>query len=440
MMNNPNFRNMRTDLDAMMGHIQLSPERRQAILQQSKKPRQGFFHRLGGKVVLASALAATLAVSAFAASPSLRESLQNALGGLFSSAQPITGVSAACNGIEVRPISALADSGFVQIFCEIQDTQGDRLADDMDIQYRIEGLPHVDKYTTSDRYKIVSYDEATHTALVCLMDDGVILDGEATCNLSFRSFLPSDLHAQTGKYRITEEIPDFAFPAEIPQNLQTEPGSQDGVRRLVPEQNPYPLSSAYMRISSVGFDEEGHFHLVAAFQGEANREHSFFSIGVWNTQTGELLDMTADENYCLDGVWYRDVQYDIQPGDLPFLECHGITGFYYLKDSVNGDWAMDITVKPVEGTLTYTPPVTVSEAVIDEVRVSPISLIVVADSLFPVSASATFRDGSTLDLTANSQVGINGKDQSYYRIIFDTPITPADLVSLTLDGVTIPLQ
>jgi len=411
---------MRTDLDAMMDHIQLSPERRQAILQQSAKPRQGFglsrplSHRMGGKVVLAAALTVTLAVSAFAASPSLRQSLQEVLGGLFPNAQPITGVSAACNGIEVRPISALADSGFVQIFCEIQDTEGNRLADDMDIQYRIEGLPHVDKYTTSDRYKIVSYDEDTHTALVCLMDDGVVLDGEAPCKLSFRSFLPSDLHAQTGRYRITEEILDFSLPAEIPQNLKTEPciesgtsyntssDREDKVRRLVPEQNPYPLSSEYMRISSVGFGDDGHFHLVAAFDGEANHEHSFFLTGFVNAQTGELLDTIADENYCLDGVWYRDVQYDIQPEDLPFLESHGITGFYYLRDSVHGDWSMDITVKPVEGTLTYTPHVSVKDAAVREVRVSPISIIVVADELFPVSESATFRDGSTLDLTDNS--------------------------------------
>ena len=111
-----------------MANITLSPARRAAILQ-GIRPRRG--HRLHwtvGRAVLAAALAVLLTFSAFAAAiPALREALQNALGSFAEQSQPITGIVTAQDGIEVRPVAALSDSGMTKVYIEIQDKTGSRL-------------------------------------------------------------------------------------------------------------------------------------------------------------------------------------------------------------------------------------------------------------------------------------------------------------------------
>ncbi len=104
-------RNMKKKLDVMLAGLTLSPECRAAILCESSCKHRPC--RLAkSKLLLASALAAALSVSAYAISPNMQKILQRLLGGLSERSQTITGVVSECDGIEVRPVSALADKNF----------------------------------------------------------------------------------------------------------------------------------------------------------------------------------------------------------------------------------------------------------------------------------------------------------------------------------------
>jgi len=123
-------RNMKKDLDVMLAGLTLSPERRDAILREANRKHRPF-RFAKGKILLAAALAAALSVSAYAISPTMQETLQRLLGGLYGQNQTITDVVSECDGIEVRPVYALADQNFLRIYLEVQDTTGDRLSEYM---------------------------------------------------------------------------------------------------------------------------------------------------------------------------------------------------------------------------------------------------------------------------------------------------------------------
>ena len=134
--------------------------------EAAQPPHEHRSHMSRRIAVLAAVLAALVTVSAFAASiPALREALQKALGGFSAQSQTITGVSAAEDGIEVRPVAALSDSGMTLLYLEIEDRSGDRLAGgydvDIDIQHPLDNEPvHLGTHSRQ-----ISYDAETHTAL-----------------------------------------------------------------------------------------------------------------------------------------------------------------------------------------------------------------------------------------------------------------------------------
>lgn len=117
-----NKRNMRRDLDMAMANITLSPARRAEILRGIQPRRARRLHWTVGRAVLVAVLAVLLTFSAFAAAiPALREALLNALGSFTEQSQPITGIVTEDNGIEVRPVAALSNSGMVRVWAEVQD-------------------------------------------------------------------------------------------------------------------------------------------------------------------------------------------------------------------------------------------------------------------------------------------------------------------------------
>ena len=148
-----------------MQKITLPPEQRAAILRRAQS-RPHRLRRTAGRAVLAAVLVVLLTFSAFAAaSPALREALQHVLGGFTEQSQPITGVAVEENGIEVRPVAALSDSGMTKVYIEIQDKTGSRLDGSYDVAIEIahpidDGPVHL---STNSRQ--ISYDAESNTAL-----------------------------------------------------------------------------------------------------------------------------------------------------------------------------------------------------------------------------------------------------------------------------------
>ena len=149
-----------------MANITLSPARRAAILHSIQPRRRRRLHWTVGRAVLAAALAVLLTFSAFAAAiPALREALLGALGSFAEQSQPITGIVTEDNGIEVRPVAALSDSGMTKVYIEIQDKTGSRLDGSYDVGVEIAHPLDDDPVHLGTSSRQIRYDAESHTAL-----------------------------------------------------------------------------------------------------------------------------------------------------------------------------------------------------------------------------------------------------------------------------------
>lgn len=419
--------------------LTLSPARRADILRQGAKRRRPAMRWTAGKIVLAAALTIVLTVSAFAAvSPALREALAKALGSFTEQSQPISGVAVEDNGIEVRPVSALSDSGMIKVYCEVQDKTGDRLSGDMDINAHIYGLPLLGGGIGST--EVISYDQQTRTALVEVFETGRELTDAAPASIQFFSFQPRESIEETG----------LSFPRELLQNTGLKTMFDDPERRfietprvLVPEQTPMALDTEYARLSSVGFGDDDKLHIQTASVGDANHKGSGLYTFVQDPLDDDRYFGGGRRYFQRDGVWYCDQVFDVSPDELAHLTVDDLDGSYNLRGAVTGAWSADITIEPVKS-ITYSTNTQVGGALVKEIRVSPISVVAISKSKATILGHrptyAMLRDGTKLILTDNCIQGLHTTDEAHDQWTFNEPLDPADIVSLNFDGVTVPLQ
>lgn len=438
-----------------MPNITLSPERRAAILQQlhsrRTKPRW-----TAGRIALAAILAALLTFSAFAAAiPAIRAALQNALGSFSEQSQPITGIAVEDNGIEVRPVAALASSNLVRVWVEVQDKTGDRLSDDMLINGWIDheqdkDTPAINGWRGGER--VVYYDENSRTALIEIDSIGRPVTDGAEIDVSFSSFQPSARAAETvdfpremlsvtGLKNMTPDMGVPLFAEHIP---------------LIPEQTPCELEgSNRVRLSSVGFGEDGKLHIQVAFLGEANHSGSTIHSRATDERNPEQ-HLGGGRYFQYNDQWYFDEVFDITPEDLPYLTFGDLQGTYQLHSPVEGIWSCTITVETADEVV-YHPNVQVGGALVEEIRVSEIGISARSSSkgtrLGYRPTFAITKDGEKLYLTnncidggwgtvldANGDPLPDGMGYAHDQWEFDEPLDPSDIVLLNFDGVDVPLQ
>ena len=438
-----------------MPNITLSPERRAAILQQlhsrRTKPRW-----TAGRIALAAILAALLTFSAFAAAiPAIRAALQNALGSFSEQSQPITGIAVEDNGIEVRPVAALASSNLVRVWVEVQDKTGDRLSDDMLINGWIDheqdkDTPAINGWRGGER--VVYYDENSRTALIEIDSIGRPVTDGAEIDVSFSSFQPSARAAETvdfpremlsvtGLKNMTPDMGVPLFAEHIP---------------LIPEQTPCELEgSNRVRLSSVGFGEDGKLHIQVAFLGEANHSGSTIHSRATDERNPEQ-HLGGGRYFQYNDQWYFDEVFDITPEDLPYLTFDDLQGTYQLHSPVEGIWSCTITVETADEVV-YHPNVQVGGALVEEIRVSEIGISARSSSkgtrLGYRPTYAITKDGEKLYLTNNCIDGgwgtvlddngdplPDGMGYAHDQWEFDEPLDPSDIVLLNFDGVDVPLQ
>lgn len=138
-----------------------------------KLPPQAKKRGLGAlkTALIAAAACAALLCTAFAASPSLRELLAQALGGFAPYAQEQDGQAYEMDGLEVRVLSAMADQDTIRVFVQLKDLEGNRLSDHINAT----GLVDVPSPPASDNSGVrgstfgsrcLNYDGETKTALM----------------------------------------------------------------------------------------------------------------------------------------------------------------------------------------------------------------------------------------------------------------------------------
>ena len=122
-------------------------------------------------VLAAAVLCGVLAISALAVSPGLREQLSGRLGGYAAYTQPVEDTVCVVDGIELRVLSAMADSATVKVYAQVRDLTGqDRLSPDLAVSCVIQRAEEAKEghegASTTHGGKCVAFDETTGTALL----------------------------------------------------------------------------------------------------------------------------------------------------------------------------------------------------------------------------------------------------------------------------------
>ena len=206
--------------------------------------------RPGRRAIVALALCAALVVTAVAAGPSVWNILKSYLGPYAPFAQEMEG-TASDQGVRLELVSAVSDGYTAQIFYTITDEEGGRFnADHTTVAASLEGT-NLGGMSTGSR--IVSYDADSSTLLMEVSATGI--DTSQPLELVVEKIDPAS-------YMLW----DSRFPAEVPEEpLETET-TEDGDVVLKAEQNPQTSPDTdVVRISSVGYDGAGNFHIRLAY-------------------------------------------------------------------------------------------------------------------------------------------------------------------------------
>lgn len=434
-----------------MQHIALAPNRRAAILRQA----QSTTHRktvrwTAGKIILAAVLAAVLTATALAAvSPAIREALARALGNFSAQSLPITGVVSENDGIEVRPVAALSDKYLTRVYAEIQDTTDDRLSAEMRLSG---GLYFANGEEISiGGGTILSYDEDTRTVLAVFestdtpLQDGEQIELRLTGLAPFatiRTPMPQDV------------LTDRVLEGFVPDDLQAFGSSPSkNLCALRPEQTPRTLEDTdLVTLSSYGFAADGNLHLQLRLNGGAYADGTSPVLTTPRSRTtGAVIDGDMDMICFTDnGVhYYEIIMAGMSRTEVSNIFIETIYGGFAIKQKIEGDWQAGFTVK-VPSSRSLTMNTQVGAAQVTKVEVSPLTLSVIAQSdsgaVFSIHpAYVLLRDGTKLVLTESSiRSGWSydkstNSGRSIDRWMFDQPIDPAAVMSINLDGVSIPL-
>lgn len=343
----------------------------------NSEEERGGKKRIFPTVLLAAALCGALAVTALAASPTLREALREALGSFEPYSQTIEGLSVVDQGIQVRVVSALSDGNVAQVYYEIQDLTGDRLdeytQDDLiaplPLNWGEEDGPRWVSAGSTAVGGLVQYDKEARTAL---MVTAVIGKGppaeKLVLDVNLRVIRPGKRHESI------KVDPAWIDPEPL-KSLTLE----NGKSVLAPGQNPRSLDSEFFSLSSFGYGEDGTLHFLVRLKdgmddSQWERSEVRYAGGYSRSdtapyyprteryvQTTDYAGMTEEEmeaaapetRFQVDGVTYYDCRTGITPADVGEgdVEWVGYANTWLdTRPSIPGEWRLEVPVEMVEKT------------------------------------------------------------------------------------------
>lgn len=438
-------RDFKEELDMSMASVKLSEERRRAILSRAQGKHRP---KRIGKVALAAVLAGAVTFGALAAVPSLREILGRALGDFEPASQVITGAQDEDNGIVVRAVSALSDRSYAKIYLEVQDTTGDRLGENTQLRtaqgtmgWHLE-LPNDGMMVVGQEF--LGYDPETKTALLELTAGGGTELERTSAHLTV--------------YGVRGGVRDVNLP--LPQEWMTAEELQvetaEGKNVLMPEQTPHALEGTQdLRVSSMGFGSDGWFHLQVALSENVKLDDLALLTTLRGTAGGD--DMAYNQE-CTETIFTKNGQayYDIAirgaaPDQWASVYPDSLYGTFNTKDAVEGQWELDIALEHQEQVV-YQAGTVIGETRVTQVTASTFAITVETENEGSVAFGtreqyATLKDGTHLELTSENLLmsGWHGQALtgtpagSIDQWMLAEPIDPAQLESVTLGGVTVPL-
>jgi len=325
---------------------------------------------------IAGALCAALAMSAVAASPTLRDALTSALGSFAPYTQNIEG-EAVDQGIRVRVVSAMADSVKATVYAELTDLSGQgRLANVAEC-----GMLFLDQPEHEDIGEYLggffgghrlAYDEKTQTLLYAYNSQFGELQAEST----------------TG----TLEISQITMAKKLVEvdNLDEKPltGSflktrklESGETVLLPGQTKNDWNNEEkVTLSSMGYAEDGRLHFLFTFPKDVNAAKSFVSFVVSSKtdlkRSGSYNRDMRDVHFTQDGKDYLDYSVKGVPADREDIEF--VNTYLVLADftpDIEGEWKIPVSLERVKETA-YPLGGNVNGVELKQLRMSPLGVII----------------------------------------------------------------
>ena len=375
--------------------------------------------RPGRRAVVALALCAALMVTAVAAGPSMWNILAEYLGPYAPFAQEMEG-TASDQGVRLELVSAVSDGYTAQIFYTITDEEGGRFnADHTTVTASLEGT-NLGGMSTGSR--IVSYDADSNTLLMEVSATGI--DTSQPLELVVEKIDPSS-------YMLW----DSRFPAAVPEELLETETTEDGDVVLKAEQNPQTSPDTdVVRISSVGFDEEGNFHIRLAFAEGITGMLLARPCGADGTP---LANIQAAE---VEGGMDCLVVEDFDPADLAYIQVYG--PYRGPEQAIEGEWTLPLEIEAAEQKVVQVDRTLEDGVYVDRVEVSGMNIAVFfqSEDVDWFTLWITDRSGETIGVPLNyMNRRVNGTDTSCGLWSFETPMDLEDIASVTFLGETFPL-
>lgn len=363
---------MRADLDAAMAGVRLGGERKAAILaaleegaQVTKK--QGTFRA----VLIAAALCAALAATALALSPTLRDALGGLLGDFAPYARAVEGVSATDQGIELRVVRTLADENGGTVYLEARDRTGDRLTGRSALQF--------------PSRTCAAYDEKSRTALFEIPIDPMWYrgrDADGCYTLAFDTLLPAvatvDGVSLPWALLSADKLETLELKAEECEQSapRLEPEKSSVV--LAPNQTGAELETGLVSLSSMGFDEDGVFHLQLRLADGVYPSTEYAGLYTtcpetdWEAEPGVLQELHT--TFVWDGARYYDICWEELTAErFGAFRIAALEGEVVVGTPIAGNWTLRFPLELLpERTITLSEPI--NGQVVEQITITATSL------------------------------------------------------------------
>ena len=430
-------------------------------------------------VLAAAAACVALAATAAAVAPGVWDTLCSNLGSFAPYSQSIEGAVCTDQGIEMQVISELADDVQGWVYYTVRDTEENRLDDQLilDGEMTASTSEPLNQYmwvrspAELENDQLISYDPDTRTALFAKhlwFGDSFEPVADARFHASGitmrQGHLGKDQASTVDCASVTGKIlqSEPAAPADevilSPGDVINAPYGNEVLPEeqvvLAPGQNRISISgNEDIWVTSMGMASDGCFHLRLEFaEGIETMQPPFCKA---------FPKSGADSTGTHDTILVRKVEKGL---DILFPMLHAeetaqldhiqFYGGSYTRPGVEmeGDWSMDFTFVYYESiVLDWTGEMEGCQAT--QVTVSPLSITMTlcgeSDAEGWMDASARLRDGSVVTAGPGTGTHMNrgameGTDEEYWEIYntweFSEPVNVEDIVSLTVQGVQIPVN
>lgn len=335
-----------------------SPQTREAILQIGSAapaaPRR--YVRRASRVLAAAVLCAALATSALAASPTLRERLEQLLGGFAPYGQiSQEDISVTDQGVTMRLVSAMANQSMARIFVEFSGELGGEM--EPGEMNPVLGLLFWEEEDETAAHGVLSRleircvdrDLEQGTFLVEFRQSQTTPRENRTMTLNV-----VDIYTNQKGHKANQQVEDLWIDLSGVEAVDSET-LETGETVLRPGQNSQPVPGLEIaKLSSVGFAEDGYLHILFQLQEGAvpHESYAYTQLRNYGYEEGRQLYGSQEGQYGdpytffeRDGRLFVDQKYYLTQNEIQGWGIEAVYAAYSDVERLRGDWELTFEVQ-----------------------------------------------------------------------------------------------